>query len=157
MKPSEAPFELGEWLVQPQLNRLSRAGGADVQLEPKMMDVLVCLARNPGDVVSREALIDAVWPEVFISESVLTRAIAGLRRALGDDARRPRFIETIAKRGYRLIGPAAPVPVVVAAHQSPGFPGGSYVVGQWVTPATRQALRSYWWFSLRSSHLAHNS
>ena len=132
MNPSDSPFSLGEWLVQPQLNRLSRPSGADVQLEPKMMDVLVCLARNPGDVVSRETLIDAVWPEVFISESVLTRAIAGLRRALGDDARRPRFIETIAKRGYRLIGPAAPAPVVVAAHQRPGFPGGSYVVGQWV-------------------------
>jgi len=132
MKPETTPFSLGEWLVQPQLNRLSRPSGADVQLEPKMMDVLVCLARNPGDVVSREGLIDAVWPEVFISESVLTRAIAGLRRALGDDARRPRFIETIAKRGYRLIGTAAPAPVVAPAHQHRGFPGGSYVVGQWV-------------------------
>ena len=105
MKPSDAPFDFDDWLVQPQLNRLSRSDGGEVQLEPKMMDVLVCLAQNPGDVVSREALIDAVWPEVYISESVLTRAIAGLRRALGDDARRPRFIETIAKRGYRLIGP----------------------------------------------------
>ncbi len=132
MNPADAPFELGEWLVQPRLNRLSRSGGTVVQLEPKMMDVLVCLARNPGDVVSREALIDAVWPEVFISESVLTRAIAGLRRALGDDARSPSFIETISKRGYRLIGPAAPAPVAQAAVRSTGFPGGSYVVGQWV-------------------------
>jgi len=132
MKPAHVPFTLGEWLVQPQLNRLSRPSDGDVQLEPKMMDVLVCLARSPGDVVSREALIDAVWPEVFISESVLTRAIAGLRRALGDDARRPSFIETIAKRGYRLIGPAAPVPAAPDAIQAMGFPGGSYVVGQWV-------------------------
>jgi len=132
MKPEDAPFSLGEWLVQPQLNRLSRSGGDDVQLEPKMMDVLVCLARTPDEVVSREALIDAVWPEVFISESVLTRAIAGLRRALGDDARRPRFIETISKRGYRLIGSAAPTPVVPTVVRSTGFPGHSYVVGQWV-------------------------
>lgn len=132
MKPSDAPFSLGDWLVQPQLNRLSRPGGGDVQLEPKMMDVLVCLARNPGDVVSREALIDAVWPEVFISESVLTRAIAGLRRALGDDARSPRFIETISKRGYRLIKSEPAPPPVSAMAPSVGFPGGSYVVGQWV-------------------------
>jgi DNA-binding winged helix-turn-helix (wHTH) protein len=132
MKPSDAPFSVGEWLVKPQLNRLSRPDGADVQLEPKMMDVLVCLARNPGDVVSREALIDAVWPEVFISESVLTRAIAGLRRALGDDARRPRFIETISKRGYRLMGSGAAIPVAPAPVQRAGFPGGTYVVGQWV-------------------------
>jgi hypothetical protein len=130
--PSDAPFSLGEWLVQPQLNRLSRSGAGDVQLEPKMMDVLVCLARTPGEVVSREALIDAVWPEVFISESVLTRAIAGLRRAFGDDARRPRFIETISKRGYRLIGVAAPAPPIPAVAPVAGFPGGSYVVGQWV-------------------------
>jgi DNA-binding winged helix-turn-helix (wHTH) protein len=67
MNPADAPFGLGEWLVQPRLNRLSRSGGTVVQLEPKMMDVLVCLARNPGDVVSRETLIDAVWPEVLIS------------------------------------------------------------------------------------------
>ena len=132
MKPSDAPFSLGEWLVQPQLNRLSRSGDDDIQLEPKMMDVLVCLARASGQVVSREALIDAVWPEVFISESVLTRAIAGLRRALGDDARSPRYIETISKRGYRLIG--EPTPTLREPTNAPaaGFPGGSYVVGQWV-------------------------
>ena len=132
MKSSTVPFTLGEWLVQPQLNRLSRPGGEDAQLEPKMMDVLVRLARTTGEVVSREDLIDAVWPEVYISESVLTRAIAGLRRALGDDARKPRFIETISKRGYRLIGPPAPTPATAAAVQSARFPGGSYVVGQWV-------------------------
>jgi len=129
---TDAPFSLGEWLVQPQLNRLSRSGGENVQLEPKMMDVLVCLARTPGQVVSREALIDAVWPEVFISESVLTRAIAGLRRALGDDARRPSFIETISKRGYRLIGGSATTPPAQMIVPVAGFPGGSYVVGQWV-------------------------
>lgn len=132
MKPQDTPFTLGEWLVQPQLNRLSRPGFADVQLEPKMVDVLVRLARDPGDVVSREALIDAVWPKVFISESVLTRAIAGLRRALGDDARKPRFIETIAKRGYRLMC-VEPKPLSATASAAPArFPGGSYVVGQWV-------------------------
>ena len=132
MKPPEGPFTLGEWLVQPQLNLLSRAGSFEVQLEPKMMDVLVYLARTPGDVVSRETLIDAVWPDLFISESVLTRAIAGLRRALGDDARRPRYIETIAKRGYRLIGGATSSSAPPAATPGGVLPGGSYVVGQWV-------------------------
>jgi len=131
--PSAADsFVIGSWRVHPQLNRLVGPGGLTVQVEPKMMDVLVCLARRPGEVVPREALIDAVWPEVFISESVLTRAIAGLRRALGDDARRPRFIETISKRGYRLIEavslePAQALPEPVAAPAAP-----SYVIGQWV-------------------------
>jgi DNA-binding winged helix-turn-helix (wHTH) protein len=126
------PFRLGDWLVQPQLNRLSRPGGEDVQLEPKMMDVLVHLARSPGEVISRDALIDAVWPEVFISESVLTRAIAGLRRALGDDARSPRFIETIAKRGYRLIGVEGAPTERPPSPTGAAVPGGSYIVGQWV-------------------------
>jgi len=132
MKTPDVPFSIGEWLVQPQLNRLSRSGAGDVQLEPKMMDVLVRLARTTGEVVSREDLIDAVWPEVFISESVLTRAIAGLRRALGDDARSPRFIETISKRGYRLIGSEPAPPPALTTASPAGFPGGSYVVGQWV-------------------------
>ncbi len=106
--------------MQPPLNRLSR-NGEQLQLEPKMMDVLVALAEHSGRVVSRQELLDAVWPETFVTESVLTRAIAGLRRALGDSAREPRYIETISRRGYRLLqGPTLGV----------GEPG--FVVGQWV-------------------------
>jgi DNA-binding winged helix-turn-helix (wHTH) protein len=69
------------------------------------MDVLVFLMEHPGEVLSRETIIDAVWSEQFVGEAVIRRAIASLRRALGDDARNPRFIETIPKRGYRLIAP----------------------------------------------------
>jgi len=127
MSPVDTSFHLGGWLVQPQLNRLTRSDGTAVQIEPKMMDVLVCLARQPGAVIPREQLIDAVWPKLFISDSVLTRAIAGLRRALEDDARRPIFIETISKRGYRLL--ATPTPAADAVQVRPG---GPYVVGQWV-------------------------
>src|SRR4051812_27315858 len=99
---------LGEWRVEPSLNRLTR-DGTTVKIEPKLMDVLLVLVRHAGQVVSKDALADAVWPQQFLSESVITRAIASLRRALGDDAKEPRFIETIAKRGYRLLVPAAPI------------------------------------------------
>lgn len=122
------PFRLGEWWVEPSLNRLTRRGDA-VRLEPKMMDVLVALARQPGQVVTKAELEAAVWPGVFISDSVLTRAVAGLRRALGDDAQAPRVIETIAKRGYRLL-----VAVESAAPASSTSPP-PYVVGQWVRAA----------------------
>src|SRR5262245_22698064 len=67
------------------------------------MDLLVFLANTGGRVVSKEELIDAVWDGRFIADTTLTRAVADLRRALGDDRRSPRYIETIAKRGYRLI------------------------------------------------------
>jgi serine/threonine-protein kinase len=67
------------------------------------MDVLVCLAENPGEVVSKEDLLDRVWKVEHISDGTLSHAVADLRRALGDDARQPRYIETIRKRGYRLV------------------------------------------------------
>jgi len=104
-------FELAGWRVQPSRNRLCR-GEVSVRLEPKMMDVLVTLAKRPGQVLSKDEIADAVWPNLFVTESVITRAIAGLRRALEDDARTPRFIETIAKRGYRLV--AIPTPLAAA-------------------------------------------
>lgn len=133
----EAPSELqlAEWRIQPSLNRLTR-GDATVRIEPKLMDVLLFLARHAGQVVSKDAIADAVWPNLFISESVITRAIAGLRKALDDDAQAPRFIETIAKRGYRLLTPAVapsrerppatPLPLPAPVASTP------YAVGQWV-------------------------
>jgi len=103
-----APFRLHDWLVQPSLNRISR-GGTRVKLRPKVMDTLVHLAANAGEVVAKETLIDAVWAREFISDSGLTRAIFELRDALGDDPRGARFVETIPKRGYRLVAPVEPV------------------------------------------------
>ncbi len=88
----------------PSLNRLSK-GEDSVQLELKLMEVLVHLVGRAGELVSKRELIDAVWKVEVISDGTLTRAIALLRKALGDDARNPRFIETIPKRGYRFIAP----------------------------------------------------
>jgi DNA-binding winged helix-turn-helix (wHTH) protein/predicted esterase len=100
--PPSGPFRLGEWLVEPSLNRLTRDSGS-VQLEPRVMDLLVFLARRPGEVLSQQAIIDGVWAAEFVGEGVLRRAITVLREALGDDAKNPAYIDTISKRGYRLI------------------------------------------------------
>ncbi len=96
------PFLVGEWLVEPSLNRLTRTGGS-IQLELKAMDVLLCLVAHAGEVVSKPALLDAVWQTEFVADNTLTNRIVELRSALGDDAQHPRYIETIRKRGYRLI------------------------------------------------------
>jgi DNA-binding winged helix-turn-helix (wHTH) protein len=101
-EPSDGPFRLGEWLVEPRLNRLTR-DDESIQIELKMMDVLVCLAGHAGELVERQQLIDTVWATEFTSENILTRAIAELRNALGDDTKNPTFIETIHRRGYRLL------------------------------------------------------
>ena len=79
-KPSagELSFRLGEWLVEPRLNRLTR-DGESIQIEPKVMDVLVCLAGHACELVERQALIDTVWATEYVSENILTRAIAELR------------------------------------------------------------------------------
>ena len=74
-------------------------------LEPKSMAVLLHLIEHHGEVVSREELLDAVWSGIHVGDDSLTAAIIKIRRALGDDARSPTHIETIPKRGYRLISP----------------------------------------------------
>ena len=101
-------FMAGEWQISPSLNRMSRAG-EEVRLEPKVMQVLECLAATPGEVVSRDDLVARVWPGVFVTDDVLHRAIRELRRAFGDDTAKPAYIETIRKRGYRLIAPVRPL------------------------------------------------
>ena len=90
--------------MHPTLNRLSR-NGEEVRVEPKVMQVLEVLAETPGEVVTREMLVARVWPGVFVSEDVLHRAIRELRRIFGDDTNNPTYVETIRKRGYRLIAP----------------------------------------------------
>jgi DNA-binding winged helix-turn-helix (wHTH) protein len=67
------------------------------------MDLLLCLAERAGEVVDKRELVDLVWQTEYVADNTLTRRIAELRDAFGDDARKPRFIETITKRGYRLI------------------------------------------------------
>jgi DNA-binding winged helix-turn-helix (wHTH) protein/WD40 repeat protein len=100
-------FLLHDWLVEPSLNRLSREG-TSIQLELRIMDVLLCLAERAGELVQRQELIDTVWSTEFISENTLTRAISELRSVFGDDSKKPSFIETIHRRGYRLIAPVRP-------------------------------------------------
>jgi DNA-binding winged helix-turn-helix (wHTH) protein len=112
---SPLPYGLGDWLVLPSLDRLERAGET-VRLEPKWMDILNALAARPGEVISRTQLLREVWGSSFVAESALSRTIAELRRCLGDDAHQPRYIETIPRRGYRLLQPVTPS----AAEGAPG-------------------------------------
>jgi len=107
-------FQIGDWFVEPELNSLS-TNGSTVRVEPKIMQVLVCLAKHANELVSKDRLIQTVWTNTFVSDDVLTRSISELRRCFGDDPKEPRFIETIPKSGYRLI---APVSFVSAKQES---------------------------------------
>jgi Tol biopolymer transport system component/DNA-binding winged helix-turn-helix (wHTH) protein len=100
----DSGFKVGDWLVQPEVGTLIK-GETSVQLEPKVMEVLVYLARNPGKVLPKERIIQAVWTDTFVTDDALKYAIVELRKALEDDARDPRFIKTLPRRGYQLIAP----------------------------------------------------
>jgi DNA-binding winged helix-turn-helix (wHTH) protein/cytochrome c-type biogenesis protein CcmH/NrfG len=80
--------------------------GREVPLSPHLVDILGHLASRAGELVTKEVLLDRFWPEVHVTENTLTRAIADIRKALGDSAARPRFIQTVARRGYRFVGAA---------------------------------------------------
>lgn len=126
------PFRLGDFKVEPDLNRLSGARGT-VSLEPQVMRLLGYLAERPGQVVHKEELVRDVWDGAFVGDDAITYAIGEIRRALSDDARQPRFIETIPKRGYRLVAKVTPTdedPAEGGPATPPGerSPGGS---GKW--------------------------
>jgi eukaryotic-like serine/threonine-protein kinase len=107
-------FRAGRLVIRPSLNRVERDGQPSVRLRPKSMEVLAFLAARPGRVATRDELLSAVWPGVNVAEEGLTRCIAEIREALGDDVRRPIFIETVPKRGYRLIVPVEAIPITDA-------------------------------------------
>ncbi len=95
-------FKVGDWLVQSDLNRLSR-GEEEVSIEPRAMELLAYLARHAGTLLPKERILKTVWDGAFVGDEALTVAIAQVRRALGDDARSPTYIQTIPRRGYVLI------------------------------------------------------
>lgn len=92
------PFTLD--LAAAQLRR----DGTEVALRPKAYDLLVALARRPQQLVTKEELLDSVWGRRFITEGVIKSSVSELRQALGDDPKAPRWIETVARRGYRFGG-----------------------------------------------------
>jgi len=104
--PPLAAYRFLEWRYEPALRRLVGPAG-ETRLKPLPDRLLRCLLDAPGEVLSRENLIDAVWTRREVNDEVLSRAIAELRAALGDDARRPRFVETLSKGGYRWIAPVS--------------------------------------------------
>ncbi len=96
------PFFIGQWQANPQTNSL-RLGNAVKQLEPKAMDVLLLLCQRKGEVLSADSIADACWGNADIGDNPVHKAITQLRKALGDKASTPIYIETIRKRGYQII------------------------------------------------------
>lgn len=118
------PFRLLDWRVDPARGLLTPVqGGESLRLDARAFQLLLHLARHPGEVVSIDELLDEVWTGVVVSPDSVYQAIAGLRRALGDDAKEARYIATVPRQGYRLVAlpqadEVAPVPPQPQAQRS---------------------------------------
>ena len=105
--PPGSAFQLAEWHVDPQSGRI-HTRDSEAKLEPKVMAVLVCLAQSAGQVISREQLEAEVWTDMVVGYDSLASTIIKLRKAFGDDSKNPHIIETVPKKGYRLIAEVCP-------------------------------------------------
>jgi len=117
-RPGPNAMRIGEWIADPDDDSLTR-GAESARIEPRMMRLLVRLARAPGEVVSQDALLDDVWQGVVVSPASVYQNVSQLRKALGDTETPPSYIETVARKGYRLVAPVAPAEVASAVPQAP--------------------------------------
>jgi DNA-binding winged helix-turn-helix (wHTH) protein len=114
---------------------LSSEQGA-VDLSPRLVEILAYLASRPGHTVTKEDLLDQFWPDVHVTENTLTRAIADIRRAIGDSAETPRYIQTLARRGYRFVAEvsdtqaAGPDAAIADSRAAPTDPFRDWVDGR---------------------------
>jgi DNA-binding winged helix-turn-helix (wHTH) protein len=117
-------------------------GAQQIPLRPKTFAVLRCLLAHTGQLVTKAALLDAVWPETTVTDVALMICIRELRQALGDDPKTPQFIETIHRRGYRFVGD---LPVTAPPFYSP-----QSVVRSAVPPVGREGelTRLHAWLAL---------
>lgn len=115
-------YRIGEFAVDPSDGTL-RSPTRVARLEPKVMAVLLVLAAEPGTVVPHDLLMDRAWPDAHVTRGALARTISLLRRTLGDDVTCPRYIETVPKRGYRLLAEVEALP-------HPDTPAGPATAGR---------------------------
>lgn len=134
----DASYLFGEFCLDVAAGELRR-GSAAVHLTPTNYDLLLCLVSRPGELVTKDELIADVWANATVGEGSLSRAIATIRQALGDSSREPRYIATVAWRGYRFVAPVQKIPRAaqgtlhgVLAHASGGYPvrAGATVLGR---------------------------
>jgi eukaryotic-like serine/threonine-protein kinase len=125
-RAAAVPIIFGPFVFDPRNGILSR-DGAEIPLPPRVIGVLALLVSRPGEVVSRQDLLEQVWKDAFVTDTSLAEAVSFLRQALADDPQSPRYIQTVHRRGYRFVAPVRVADPVVPAVQ-PGEPPAHEVV-----------------------------
>src|SRR5215213_2545061 len=128
-------YSFGTTCVDASRMAVTRDGIA-VPLEPKAMNVLLYLLAHRDRLVTKDELLEAVWKDTFVTPNALTRAIAQVRKALGDDAHEARVIETVSRRGYRIIAAVVQSPVPDLSVSAVPTPAAASVAAA-PTPASR--------------------
>lgn len=116
--PAPERYAFGEFLLEPLQQRVSRRGGDALALTPRLFNALLLFVERPGELLDKDTLMRALWPDVVVEENNLSQVISALRRALGDDAQGSRFIQTVPRRGFRFVAPVT----AMAVTADPGMP-----------------------------------
>src|ERR1700685_2296789 len=106
-QPSGTSLRLGDWRVSAASGQISREGET-VRVEARTLRLLLCLAEHAGQVVSIDELLEQVWTGVIVTPDSVYQAITSLRRLLGDDPKRPVYIATVPRLGYRMVATVSP-------------------------------------------------
>jgi DNA-binding winged helix-turn-helix (wHTH) protein len=109
-----AAYRFGPFLVDRAGYRVMR-GDQPLDLTPKLIDLLLYFLDRAGELVTKEALLDALWSDANVTDNALAQAVSDLRDALGDDPAAPTYIKTVARRGYRFVGTVTPLPEAAPA------------------------------------------
>jgi len=107
MTPTDSSIRIGAWRFDPAREQISK-DGSTIKLERRLMQLLLCLAEHPGQILSVETLLDRVWAGVIVTPDSVYHTVACLRRILGDDKKTPTYIANTPRRGYSLIAPVRP-------------------------------------------------
>lgn len=123
MPPPNSPagYRVGPFLVDRAGYRVLR-GNQPLAVSPKHLDLLLYFLDHAGELITKEALLDELWPDANVTENSLTQAVSELRDALGDEPASPQFIKTVARRGYRFVGTVTTLP-------APASPVSSELIG----------------------------
>ncbi len=137
-------FMLAQWRVEPLKGQITAPDGSRRHVAPRAMDVLVCLASRPGDIVERSTLFDETWGEHTRSDEALTHCISELRHALDDRSDSPEFLQTIPRRGYRLIASVSPLtaPSLRAADDEAANPRAGFFARQFGDLRKRKVIQT---------------
>jgi len=118
MTPVNEPVLIGDWLVDPRDDSVTR-GTERMKLEPRTMRLLMRLAQSPGQVVSQDDLLESVWSGVVVGTASVYQSMSQLRKVFGDNDDPPRYIETVARKGYRLVAKVS-TPLKAPDPEAPG-------------------------------------